>query len=174
MYVKLQDVVAQATGQTWTNYFNTKLRDKIGMTGGAWIQNDGLSVYWSTTRNMARFGLLALNKGKWEENQIIPTNYMQNATSTSQNINLAYGYLWWLNGKTSYHLPQSQFQFTGTLIPTAPSDMYCALGKNDQKIYVIPSRKIVIIRMGDAADGTNMALSDFDEVLWQKINAVIN
>ncbi len=174
VYVKLQDVVAQATGQTWTNYFNTKLRDKIGMTGGAWIQNDGLSVYWSTTRNMARFGLLALNKGKWEENQIIPTNYMQNAISTSQNINLAYGYLWWLNGKTSYHLPQSQFQFTGTLIPTAPSDMYCALGKNDQKIYVIPSRKIVIIRMGDAADGTNMALSDFDEVLWQKINAVIN
>ena len=140
VYVKLQDVVAQATGQTWTNYFNTKLRDKIGMTGGAWIQNDGLSVYWSTTRNMARFGLLALNKGKWEQNQIIPLNYMQNATSTSQNINLAYGYLWWLNGKTSYHLPQSQFQFTGTLIPTAPSDMYCALGKNDQKIYVIPSR----------------------------------
>lgn len=174
VYVKLQDVVAQATGQTWTNYFNTKLRDKIGMTGGAWIQNDGLSVYWSTTRNMARFGLLALNKGKWEQNQIIPLNYMQNATSTSQNINLAYGYLWWLNGKTSYHLPQSQFQFTGTLIPTAPSDMYCALGKNDQKIYVIPSRKIVIIRMGDAADGSNMALSDFDEVLWEKISAVIN
>lgn len=174
VYVKLQDVVAQATGQTWTNYFNTKLRDKIGMTGGAWIQNDGLSIYWSTTRNMARFGLLALNKGKWEQNQIIPLNYMQNATSTSQNINLAYGYLWWLNGKTSYHLPQSQFQFTGTLIPTAPSDMYCALGKNDQKIYVIPSRKIVIIRMGDAADGSNMALSDFDEVLWEKINAVIN
>ncbi len=174
VYVKLQDVIAQATGQTWTNYFNTKLRDKIGMTGGAWIQNNGLSVYWSTTRNMARFGLLALNKGKWENNQIVPESYMNNATSTSQNINLAYGYLWWLNGKSNYHLPQSQFQFTGTLIPTAPSDMYCALGKNDQKIYVIPSRKIVIIRMGNAADGVNMALSDFDEVLWQKIRAVIN
>jgi len=63
VYVKLQDVVAQATGQTWSNYFNTKLRDKIGMTGGLWVNLDGLSVYWSTTRNMARFGLLALNKG---------------------------------------------------------------------------------------------------------------
>jgi CubicO group peptidase (beta-lactamase class C family) len=174
VYVKLQDVVAQATGQTWSNYFNTKLRDKIGMTGGAWIQNDGLSVYWSTTRNMARFGLLVLNKGKWENNQIIPQSYMQNATTTSQNINLAYGYLWWLNGKSSYHLPQTQFEFSGTLIPTAPAEMYCALGKNDQKIYVVPSRKIVIIRMGDAADGSNMALSDFDEVLWEKISAVIN
>lgn len=174
VYVKLQDVVAQATGQTWSNYFNTKLRDKIGMTGGLWVNLDGLSVYWSTTRNMARFGLLALNKGKWEDNQIVPENYMQNATTTSQNLNLAYGYLWWLNGKPSYRLPQSQLQFNGTLIPSAPSDMYCALGKNDQKIYVVPSKKLVIIRMGDVADGVNFALSDFDETLWEKISAVIN
>jgi CubicO group peptidase (beta-lactamase class C family) len=174
VYVKLQEVVSEATGQTWTNYFNTKLRDKIGMTGGDWIQNGGLSVYWSNTRSMARFGLLALNNGKWENEQVINENYFRNATSTSQNINLSYGYLWWLNGKTSYHLPQSQFQFLGSLIPSAPNDMYCALGKNDQKIYVIPSRKIVIIRMGDSADGTNLALSDFDEVLWEKISAVIN
>ena len=174
VYVKLQDVVAASTGQTWNNYFNTKLKTKIGMTG-LWATVDGnLSVYNSNTRSMARFGLLALNKGKWENNQIVPESYMQNATTTSQNINLSYGYLWWLNGKSSYHLPQTQFQFSGSIIPTAPSDMYCALGKDDQKIYVIPSRKIVIIRMGDAADGSNMALSDFDEVLWEKISAVIN
>ena len=174
VYVKLQDVVAASTGQTWNNYFNTKLKNKIGMTGLWAIVDGNLSVYNSNTRSMARFGLLALNKGKWENNQIVPESYMQNATTTSQNINLSYGYLWWLNGKSSYHLPQTQFQFSGSIIPTAPSDMYCALGKDDQKIYVIPSRKIVIIRMGDAADGSNMALSDFDEVLWQKINAVIN
>ncbi len=174
VYVKLQDVVAASTGQSWSNYFNTKLRDRIGMTGGGWIQTGGLSVYWSTPRNMARFGLLALNNGKWENNQIVPQNYFQNATTTSQNLNLAYGYMWWLNGKTSFRLPQSQLQFNGTLIPSAPSDMYCALGKNDQKIYVVPSRKLVIIRMGDVADGVNFALSDFDETLWEKISAVIN
>lgn len=174
VYVKLQDVVAASTGQSWSNYFNTKLRDRIGMTGGSWIQTGGLSVYWSTPRNMARFGLLALNNGKWENNQIVPQNYFQNATTTSQNLNLAYGYMWWLNGKTSFRLPQSQLQFNGTLIPSAPSDMYCALGKNDQKIYVVPSRKLVIIRMGDVADGVNFALSDFDETLWEKISAVIN
>jgi len=173
VYVKLQDVVAEATGQTWTSYYNTKLRDKIGMTG-SWLPYLGLSVYRSDSRSMARFGLLALNNGKWENNQIVPQNYFQNATTTSQNINLAYGYLWWLNGKTSYHLPQSQLQFNGTLIPSAPSDMYCALGKNDQKIYVVPSKKLVIIRMGDVADGENFALSDFDETLWKKISAVIN
>lgn len=173
VYVKLQDVVAAATGLSWSQYFNVKLRDKIGMSG-SWVQSGDLSVYWSTTRSMARFGLLALNNGNWNGNQIINQNYFQSAVTTSQNINLAYGYLWWLNGKTSYHLPQTQLQFNGKLIPGAPDEMYCALGKNDQKIYVVPSKKIVIIRMGEAADNVNLALSDFDDVLWQKINAVIN
>lgn len=173
VYVKMQDVIAQTSGQTWDSYFNTKLKDKIGMSG-AWTQVGGLSVYSSTTRSMARFGLMIYAKGKWNSTQVINENYLTAATNTSQNINQAYGYLWWLNGKLSYHLPQTQIQFNGTLIPNAPSDMYCALGKNDQKIYVVPSKKLVIIRMGESADGTNFALSDFDNILWGKINSLIN
>lgn len=175
VYVKLQDVIAQASGQTWPNYFNTKLRDRIGMTGGAWVNSgDGLSVYWSTARNMARFGLMSLNKGKWNGTTIVSETFFNQASTTSQNINEAYGYLWWLNGKSTYHLPTTQFEFNGTLIPNAPSDMFAALGKNDQKIYVIPSKKMVIIRMGDVANPSNptFALSGFDNELWGKINAL--
>jgi CubicO group peptidase (beta-lactamase class C family) len=173
VYVKLQDIIAQASGQTWSNYFNTKLRDKIGMTG-TWIQMDNNSVYWSTTRSMARFGLLMLHKGKWENTIILNETYFDEATNTSQNINLGYGYLWWLNGKSSYHLPQLQLQFNGSLIPTGPNDMFMALGKNDQKIYVIPSKKMVVIRMGEVANTSNptFALSGFDEELWTKISAL--
>jgi CubicO group peptidase (beta-lactamase class C family) len=171
VYVKLQDVVAQATNQTWSNYFNSRLRNKIGMDG-AWFDSGNNSVYASTTRSMARFGLLMLNKGKWENTTILNENYFIAATTTSQNINLGYGYLWWLNGKSSYHLPQSQLQFSGSIIPSAPADMYMALGKNDQKIYIIPSKNMVVIRMGDAANTVNMALSDFDEMLWVKISAL--
>jgi CubicO group peptidase (beta-lactamase class C family) len=169
VYVKLQDVVANATEESWFNYFNTKLRDPIGMNG-AWIQLGDNSVYWSTTRSMARFGLLMLNKGKWDETTILNETYYNEATSTSQDINLGYGYLWWLNGKESYHLPSTQYEFSGSLIPSGPSDMFMALGKNDQKIYVIPSKNMVVIRMGEAADEVNFALSDFDDALWQKIN----
>jgi CubicO group peptidase (beta-lactamase class C family) len=170
-YVKLQDVIAQASGQTWNSYFNTKLRDKIGMNG-TWFTSGNNTVYSSTTRSMARFGLLMLNKGKWENNVILNETYFNEATNTSQNINLGYGYLWWLNGKTNYHLPQSQATFQGSIIPTAPNDMFMALGKNDQKIYVVPSKKMVVIRMGDAADNINLALSDFDEILWTKISGL--
>ncbi|KAF2517321.1 serine hydrolase domain-containing protein [Flavobacterium foetidum] len=171
VYVKLQDVVEKASGQKWETYFNAKLRDKIGMNG-TWVQLGVNSVYTSNTRSMARFGLLMLNKGKWDNNTILNEAYFNEATTTSQHINLGYGYLWWLNGKASYHLPQSQLTFQGSIIPTAPSDMFMALGKNDQKIYVIPSKKMVVIRMGDVADNVNLALSDFDKTLWEKINAL--
>jgi len=173
VYVKLQDVMAQASGQTWTAYFNTKLRDRIGMNG-LWNTTDGLSIYYSNTRSMARFGLMVLNQGNWNGTQIINSAFLNDATHTSQNLNKSYGYLWWLNGQESHMYPQSQWVFNGTLVPTAPVDMYAALGKNDQKIYVVPQQKLVIVRMGDAADGSSAALSDFDEVLWEKLTLVIN
>ena len=175
VYVKMQDVVAQTSNQTWSTYFNTKLRDRIGMSG-SWIPVGDLSVYWSNTRSMARFGLMTYAKGKWENTQIVPEAFLNEATNTSQSINLAYGYLWWLNGKSTFHLPQTQFEFSGSLIPNAPNDMYAALGKNDQKIYVVPSKKLVVIRMGEVANPENptFGLSGFDDELWQKINALTN
>lgn len=173
VYVKLQDIVATASNQDWSTYFNTKLKKRIGMSG-TWIQTGDFSVYWSTTRSMARFGLLVYADGKWESEQIIPESFLNDAVNTSQNLNLSYGYMWWLNGKSSYRLPQTQIQFPGELIPNAPDDMYAALGKNDQKIYVVPSKKLVVLRMGDAADNENFALSNFDNELWEKINALVN
>jgi CubicO group peptidase (beta-lactamase class C family) len=173
VYVKMQDVVANASNTTWKNYFNTKLRDKIGMNG-IWTDLGSLSVYWSNTRSMARFGLLISANGKWENTQIISENFINEATNTSQNINNSYGYFWWLNGKQNYYLPQSQFQFNGALIPNAPADLFAALGKNDQKVYVVPSKKLVIIRMGEAAENSNFATSNFDNDLWEKMNLLID
>lgn len=173
VYLKMQDVIASASKTTFKSYFENNLKNKIGMSG-SWIKLNDLNIYWSTTRSMARFGLLIQNKGKWNDTQIVSEDFIRKATSTSQNINKSYGYLWWLNGKTSYQLPQSQFQFSGSLIPNAPNDLFCALGKNDQKIYIIPSKKLVIVRTGASADASNYALSNFDNNLWEKINALIN
>lgn len=173
VYKKTQDVIAKATNTTWNAYFNTQLKNKIGMSGN-WITSGDFNLFWSNTRSMARFGLLMFANGKWDDTQIISPDFMNEATTTSQNINVAYGYLWWLNGKTSYRLPNSQVEFSGSLIPNAPEDMIAALGFNDQKIYIVPSKKLIIIRMGQAADEENFTLSNFDDALWEKINALID
>jgi hypothetical protein len=60
-------------------------------------------------------------------------------------------------GKEEATTPQSQLQFSGVSFRSAPADMYMALGKNDQ-IYIIPSKNMVVIRMGDAADNVNGAI----------------
>lgn len=175
VFQKLMDVVAASSGQTFENYFNVKLKNKIGMDG---FWNNGViyKIYHSNTRSMARFGLLAMNKGKWNNEQIINQTYFNESISTSQNINPSYGYLWWLNGKSNFMLPGSQTSFTGSIVPNAPAEMYAAMGAADQRIYVVPSKKLVIVRMGEASNPANpsFAVSGFDNELWQKINAVIN
>lgn len=93
MYVKLQDIIAQVSGQTWSNYFNSKLRNKIGIEG-IWFTCGNNEVYYSKTRSMARFGLLMLHKDKWNTEQILNQAYFNEATSTSQTINQNYDYLW--------------------------------------------------------------------------------
>jgi len=165
-YRKVQDVVSSAVGQNYNVITNNWIESQTGMSG-AWFQQ----VYYSKARDMARFGLLNLNKGIWNTDTIMKdTSYFRAMTNTSQNLNLAYGYLWWLNGKASLMTPGFQFVFPGTLMSNAPADMYAALGKNDQKIYVVPSTNMVVVRQGNTAGGFNLAASAFDNVLWDYIN----
>ena len=123
---------------------------------------------------MARFGLLLLNKGQWNGSAILSdSNYFNMQVNSTQNFNPSYGFLTWLNGKSTYLLPSTQVVFNGSLVPNAPVDMYAALGKNDQKIYVVPSLKVVVIRMGDDAGNANLAMSSFDNELWSKLKLVM-
>ena len=141
---------------------------------GLWIKTGYNNVYYSTPRSMARFGHLLLSKGTWDGHIILnDSNYLKAQLASSQNFNPSYGYLTWLNGKSSYMLPGLQLVFNGPLVPNAPADMYSALGKNDQKIYVVPSQSIVVIRMGDSAGNSQLALSSFDNELWGKLKPII-
>ena len=175
VFQKLMDIVGAASGQTYENYFNAKLKNKLGMDG-FWNYGLVFTVYHSNTRSMARFGLMALNNGKWNNEQIINQAFFNEAINTSQSINPSYGYLWWLCGKSGAMIPGGQTFYPGNLIPNAPTDAYAAMGAEDQRIYVVPSKKMVVIRMGDASDPQNpsFAVSGFDNELWGKINAVIN
>lgn len=168
-YTKLRDVLESATGQNINLYFKNTIGDKIGATG-AFIPAGFNNVFFSTPRSMARFGLMILAGGQWESQAVISdTAYFQDMITTSQSLNKAYGYLWWLNGKGEHMLPGLQLVFPSDLIPAAPDDLFAALGKNDQKIYVLPSEQMVVIRMGDAAGPPAPASSSFDNQLWERL-----
>ncbi len=173
-YTILTDVVSGATNQNFESYFDTKIKNRIGMNG-SWLSFGFTTIYYSTARSMARFGLLNLNNGTWDAQEILSDqDFFKEMTTTSQNLNQAYGYLWWLNGKNSFRTPATEIEFPGKLIPNAPDDLIAGLGKDDQKLYIVPSQNLVIVRMGDNTGESLLGPSSFDNSLWEKINLLIN
>ena len=171
-YTLLQAVVTNAVGQPFNNYFDAKLKSPIGMDG-QWADLGDNHVYFSTPRSAARFGLLMLANGVWKGNDVMgDAAYIKQLTTTSQAINPGYGFLWWLNGKDKYMVPQSQIVFTGALSPDAPADMFAALGKDGQMICVVPSKNLVVVRMGDG-DGPGLVSISMQNEIWARLKKVI-
>lgn len=172
-YTLLEKVVENATSTDYNQYTNNKIESRIGMSG-QWISQGYNNVYWSTARDMARFGLLILNKGSWNQTQIIADDsYIEQMLASSQTINPAYGYLWWLNGHSSIIYPGFTNSFNTALSPNAPNDLVAGLGTNGQFVEVIPSLNMVVIRMGEAPDNALVPIL-FHDQMWEKINAVLD
>lgn len=166
-YRLLQVVIDSATGRNINQYTFQELSTTIGM-GGFFLNY----IRFGTLRDLARFGLLIQNRGIWNQDTILSDSaYFNEMISTSQTLNRGYGYLWWLNGTGSHMAPGSSFVFQKDIIPNAPADLFAGLGLNDQKLYIVPSEKLVIVRLGDSASsGIPLALSSFDNALWEMLN----
>jgi CubicO group peptidase (beta-lactamase class C family) len=122
---------------------------------------------------MARFGLLILSKGNWDEKVVISDKqYISDMTNTSQSINPSYGYLWWLNGKSQLMIPTLQTKFSLPLSANAPADMFAAIGKFGQLINIVPSQNLIVIRIGESTESGAIGLEIQDEI-WEKLNKVI-
>lgn len=173
-YTLLESVVVNATGFGYNLYTQQKVGSRIGMNG-FWLKQDGLNVYFSNLRSMARFGLLIQNKANWNGTAVLTdTNYFNQMVNTSQQINLSYGYLWWLNGKNSFMLPDLQVTFPGSWSTSAPSDMLAALGKNGQIISISRDKNIVWVRMGNAPNGPGGAISvSLVDSVWRYVNQIM-
>ena len=172
-YTLLKDVIENASETTYNDFTNQKVKMKIGM-GGSWIQSNYNNIYWSTARDMARFGLLILNEGVWD-NQVIlsDTNYFSNMVNTSQQMNESYGYLWWLNGKDSLIPPGMTIPIQSSLASNAPNDLIAGMGRNGQYLDVIPSQNLVIIRMGEAPDSDDLLPINFHNEMWSYLNGIL-
>ncbi len=95
----------------------------------------GSSYSWATPRDWARFGLLYLQNGEWNGEQILPVDWVRKTATPAPCDSLQhYGYQWWLNAGGQY--------------PNAPRDMMLCDGYEHQYVFVIPSLQLVIVRMG--------------------------
>ncbi|WP_461443534.1 serine hydrolase domain-containing protein [Maribacter sp.] len=127
------------TPQDYLDFPYAALIDKTGMHSML-IETDmngnfvGSSYGWATTRDWAKFGILHLNKGNWNGEQLFDPNWIDYITRPTAHSNGTYGAHWWLNAQGKY--------------PDVPRDLYSANGFQGQYVFVIPSKDLVIVRTG--------------------------
>jgi CubicO group peptidase (beta-lactamase class C family) len=173
----LDRVLSVATGQSTASFAQEYLFDPLGMTHttveldelGQMIMSWGIQ---STGRDMACLGSLYLSGGEWDNEQLLSQEYIKEATSPSNDINPAYGYLWWLNAVGKWYEPVTLIYHEGDqAYPDAPLDVYVASGFMGQIIMVSPSDKMVIVRQGHDPLGID---SPIHNSLYRGIAAALN
>jgi CubicO group peptidase (beta-lactamase class C family) len=173
-YTLLDGVISGASGITLNQFYNTRVRNRIGMGTSAFIPTGDNNVMYSTARAMARFGLMILNRGVWNQDTLMhDTDYFDAMLNSSQSLNPSYGYLWWLNGKSSFLLPGSQISFPGWLLPEAPADLVSGVGKFCQYVNVVPSMNLVLVRMGMDPNGVgSLVPTVLNNEIWRRLNNI--
>ncbi|WP_456422534.1 serine hydrolase domain-containing protein [Lutibacter sp.] len=147
------------THQEYLDFWYSALIDKIGMHSMV-IETDlagnyvGSSYGWATPRDWAKFGLLYLHKGNWNGEQLLNESWIDYTATPTNSSNGEYGAHFWLNA--------------GGVYPNAPKDLFSCNGYQGQRVFIIPSKELVIVRMGL----TENSDFDFDSFLNEIITSV--
>jgi CubicO group peptidase (beta-lactamase class C family) len=170
------NVLTRIADEPIEDLFKRRIADPIGMDRSRWDWGDfgvldGFVINGGSgnsnkhiqisARELARFGHLFLNRGKWKDKQLISASWVDTATKVHVPVSISvqelsgadgrgtYGFNWWVNG----------IRPTGTRNwPGAPPDTYSASGYNNNDMFVIPSWNMVIVRLG--LDQSDFVITD--------------
>jgi len=126
---------------------------KIGGEGGIGPYNQGYSGIFTNPREHARFCYLALHKGEWAGQRIVPAAYYDFAWKPT-DVKNDYGGQWW----------------TGANMPSSPADLVITRGKDFNSGWVVPSLDLVFVRLGDGSQFPK----DFEKDLVLKVLAGVD
>jgi len=145
----LSQVVRDAIGGSQAEYFSYPYRAlfaPLGMTT-ALIEPDAAGTFlapafvYASARDWARFGLLYLNNGVWQGKRILPEGWVQGSLKPTPQSGGQYGAHLWLDIPAFLRPPTSDEY-------KLPEDAFFMLGHDGQMIAVIPSRELVVVRLG--------------------------
>ncbi len=127
------------THQEYLDFWYSNLIDKIGMNSMV-VEADlagnyvGSSYAWATPRDWSKLGLLYLNNGLWNGEQLFTKEWVKYATTPTPTSDGWYGAQIWLNAGKRY--------------PNVPTNMYSFNGYQGQNVFVLPDQDLVVVRMG--------------------------
>ena len=116
----------------------------------------------TTAKDLLKFGEFILNGGEVGTNHVISDiDFFDDTFLKSQNMNEAYGYLWWLNNSKT-HMTWEKKLSSGNLFAHAPKEAILALGLGSRVLAIVPSEELVLVRLGSFPDDI-----DFNNNLWK-------
>ena len=150
-YVLLGHAISAAAGGSAVDAERFARRELFAPLGMAHtvIQADatgsliGSGSIYGTARDFARFGQLYLDDGVVDGRRILPEGWV--AYSHSQTLDTGYGAGFWLNIKDDTRVPVWHAPWG---MPQVPKDMYYGRGAFGQYVVIVPSEKLVVVRMG--------------------------
>jgi CubicO group peptidase (beta-lactamase class C family) len=171
-YAVLKKVLEGASRQSLDQVTQAWLAGPAGMKDTSWRKRPGAFAdvgnptgLVTTPRDIARMGQLVLDGGKAADGTRVISRTQLDALFKRTSTNPAYARLWWLNGGAySLGAGAAIARTEGQLIPAAPADLVAAQGAQDRKLYVVPSRRLVVVRTGQAAPDR-----DFNQQLWTRL-----
>lgn len=131
--------------RTW---MDQSLFDRIGMHPVVEFDAQGTfygsSLIWATARDFARFGYLYLRDGEWDGERVVPEDWVDFARTPgpAQNTD-TYGAGWWLTPAQGPGRPDRSL-----ITDTGMADAFSAQGHEGQIIVVVPSKDLVLVRLG--------------------------
>jgi CubicO group peptidase (beta-lactamase class C family) len=171
-YALMKPILEKASGRTLDEISRDWLILPAGLRDTSWAKRPaafadvgnptGLAT---TPRDLAKLGQLFLDDGRSADGGRVVSEKQLKALFQRSANNPAYGRLWWLNGSKYTLRPGANAPRSETaLIPAAPADLVAALGAQDRKLYIVPSRRLLVVRMGQAAPDR-----DFDQQVWLRL-----
>ncbi len=166
----LSAILTQATGTDALSYAREKLFTPLGISEVRWEQSPsaiyiGWARMWLTPTDMAKLGLLSLQKGKWEDTQVVPAAWVE-ATTRPQSDPRAYRYFQNEDGSTDYTLSTGYWVYANIARPFSDGygyqwwfdadGMYTALGHQGQYITVVPKLDLVVVFTGRLIGDSNL------------------
>jgi len=166
----LGTIYKQQTGEHVFHAFEDKIAEPIGMEDYAprwghyfaqpWRTHHPSYNIWMSARDLARFGLLYLRNGRWEDEQVIPEDWIEDSIKPrftniyGPDLPLSYGLLWWIRG--------------GEL---AEYDAYFASGVGSQSVWVLPKINAVFVHRASRDYNQGVYGLDVEEILLRLIDA---
>lgn len=146
----LSGIIRRTVGGDLRQYYDFAQQRLFGPLGiyTANIETDyngtfiGSSYMYASARDWARLGQFCLQKGRWRGRQLLPENWLSYSTSpTPTNPRNNYGAHFWLNADPA----DGQQKRTW---PSLPADTYSMNGFQGQRVVIVPSQELVVVRLG--------------------------